>query len=160
MTPRGRLAVAIVRSMQPSPISLASTWDLLADDYTREVAPVLTHYAHEALRLAQQVEPAAAPRKIVDVAAGPGTLALLAAARGFEVSALDFSPSMIVALREAAIAARLADIEADLGDGMALPYADCAVRRRLLAVRADVLSRPRGGLSRALCACSSPGRRP
>lgn len=89
----------------PSPLTLASTWDLVADDYTREVAPVF----HQ------------------DAAAGPGTLSLLALARGARVEALDFSPRMIASLH-----ARLtllspeerARIHARVGDGMALPYGE------------------------------------
>ena len=56
------------------------------------------HYATEALRLANAVTGA----RIVDVACGPGTLALLAAQRGHLVDALDFSPAMIERFLQAA----------------------------------------------------------
>jgi ubiquinone/menaquinone biosynthesis C-methylase UbiE len=109
--------------MQSSPLSLASTWDLVAEDYTVEVAPAFEYFAREALRLA-----AVAPgMRIVDVAAGPGTLSLLAAQLGAEVEALDFAPRMLEALRaraEQGLVAAAARLHATLGDGMALPYPD------------------------------------
>lgn len=106
--------------MQTSPLSLASTWDLVADDYAREVAPAFEHYAKEALRLAR----VSAGSRVVDVAAGPGTLSLLAADLGASVEALDVSTRMVEALqrRLAEDDARRARVHASVGDGMALPY--------------------------------------
>jgi ubiquinone/menaquinone biosynthesis C-methylase UbiE len=108
--------------MQTSPLSLASTWDLVADDYAREVAPAFEHYAKQALRLAN-VQPGA---RVVDVAAGPGTLSLLAADAGASVDALDVSTRMVDALerRLAAEPDKRARVNAVVGDGMALPYDD------------------------------------
>jgi len=76
-------------------------------------------FAREALRLA-----APPPRaRVVDVACGPGTLAVLAARAGHTVDAIDFSPKMIELLESRARDARVS-IAARVGDGQALPFAD------------------------------------
>lgn len=106
--------------MQASPLSQASTWDLVASDYANEIAPVFELFAHEALRLSG----ASPGARILDVAAGPGTLALLAADQGLTVAALDFSPRMVDALRVRAEAKSLRNIDFVVGDGMELPYGD------------------------------------
>ena len=106
----------------PSPMSLASTWDLVADDYARDVQPAFEHYAEHALWLADVQR----GMDVVDVAAGPGTLSLLAARRGARVQALDFSPQMSAALRAHAEREQLSAIVARQGDGQALPYADAS----------------------------------
>lgn len=112
--------------MQSSPLSLASTWDLVASHYVREVAPIFEYFAEQALELAR-VTPG---MRVVDVAAGPGTLSFLAAERGLDVDALDLSPQMIDALHARAQQTQLSAgggagrIVARLGDGMALPYPD------------------------------------
>jgi len=111
--------------MQLSPIALASTWDLVASDYAVEIAPAFEYFAREALRLTR----VARGQRVVDVACGPGTLALLAAELGAEVEAIDFSPKMVAALHargNAGAASRAASLKVNVqvGDGMALPYGD------------------------------------
>jgi ubiquinone/menaquinone biosynthesis C-methylase UbiE len=106
----------------PSPMSLASTWNLVADAYTREVRPAFEHYADHALWLAG-VERGA---EVVDVATGPGTLAVLAAKRGARVEAIDFAPAMIAALNARTEQEQPGAIVARVGDGTALPYADAS----------------------------------
>jgi ubiquinone/menaquinone biosynthesis C-methylase UbiE len=94
-------------------------WDLVADDYTAELIPHFSKYSVEALRLADLSHGA----RVLDVAAGPGTLSLLAAHAGAKVKALDFSPVMIDALRKRATAEGVVGIEAVVADGMRLPFA-------------------------------------
>ena len=53
--------------------------------------------------------------RVLDVAAGAGALSILAAERGLQVTAVDFSPGMVAELR-----ARAPGIDVRLGDGMAL----------------------------------------
>jgi ubiquinone/menaquinone biosynthesis C-methylase UbiE len=103
-----------------SPLASSATWDLVADAYTSEVVPVGEHFAREALKLASLP---ASPH-ILDVACGPGTLALLAAQEGATVSAIDFSPAMIANLRRRAQEAGLSLADVRVGDGQDLPYAD------------------------------------
>jgi ubiquinone/menaquinone biosynthesis C-methylase UbiE len=80
------------------------------------------HFAREALSLAS-LPPEA---HIVDVAAGPGPLAIMAAGAGATVSAIDFSPAMVANLRRRAaeLGIELADVR--VGDGQNLPYEDNA----------------------------------
>lgn len=108
-------------SSTASPLAAPEPWDLVAPEYVRELLPVFENFARDALsRMA--VGPGS---RVVDVAAGPGTLSLLAARQGARVTAVDFAPQMLSALRERATAEGL-DIEALAGDGMALPLPDQA----------------------------------
>lgn len=93
-------------------------WDLVAPAYTAELVPSFEEYARDALGFA------AAPTgaRVVDVACGPGSLALLAARDGLVVDALDFSPAMIERLEARLKSAGIANVTPRLGDGQALPY--------------------------------------
>ena len=86
------------------PLALPATWDAVAEGYADELMPLFERYAQDALALA--VLPARA--HVLDVATGPGTLALLAAPVAERVVALDFSEAMIVQLDRRVAAARLA----------------------------------------------------
>jgi SAM-dependent methyltransferase len=102
-----------------SPLASPEPWSLVADDYTLELLPMFELFSRDALALA----PTPAGAKLLDVAAGPGTLTLLAAQSGRSLSAIDFSPQMVENLARRLTAARLhADVR--LGDGQALPWAD------------------------------------
>jgi ubiquinone/menaquinone biosynthesis C-methylase UbiE len=102
-----------------SPLASPEPWSLVADDYTLELLPMFELFSRDALELA----PTPAGARLLDVAAGPGTLTLLAAASGRSVAAIDFSPQMVTnlerRLREAQLGA-----EVQLGDGQALPWSD------------------------------------
>lgn len=102
-----------------NPMELSTTWDLVAAEYASQITPYFERYAEAALDATGVMH----GQRVVDVAAGPGTLSLLAARRGVHVEALDFSEKMVAELGARARAAGL-DIEARVGDGMALPYAD------------------------------------
>lgn len=103
-----------------SPLSSPVPWDLVSSAYADEVVPMFEHYATEALRLANAVTGA----RIVDVACGPGTLAMLAAQRGHLVDAIDFSPAMIERFEARRLTLGLDNVTAKLGDGQALPFED------------------------------------
>ncbi len=108
----------------PSPLSRPDVWNAVADGYADALVPLFARYADSALRLGR----VGAGHRVLDVAAGPGTLSLLAAERGAEGVALDFADAMVAALRRRADAAGLA-VEAVPGDGQALPFADGAFDR-------------------------------
>ncbi|MEZ4450846.1 MAG: methyltransferase domain-containing protein [Nannocystaceae bacterium] len=97
-----------------------SAWDTVEASYDNIFAPVLVAYSRTAVELAGPDANAC----VLDVAAGPGTLALLVAPAVRRVAALDFSPGMIERLRAVARARSLANVEAVVGNGQALPYAD------------------------------------
>lgn len=102
-----------------NPLATAEPWDLVAPGYTAEALPYFEVFSRAALQAAAL--PAGA--RIVDVAAGPGTLSLLAAAGGARVSAIDISEQMVSAFRERAAAAGLGSaLDIRLGDGQALPF--------------------------------------
>lgn len=110
---------AVAKTPPTGPLATPQPWDLVADAYAAELVPQFELFANDALRLAAL--PAGA--RILDVATGPGTLALLAASTGATISAIDFSPTMIANLHRRARDAG-ATIDARLGDGQALPFAD------------------------------------
>jgi SAM-dependent methyltransferase len=102
-----------------SVLATAEPWDLVAVNYTAEALPYFETFSREALRLAA-LPPQA---RIVDVAAGPGTLSLLAAAAGATVSAIDLSPKMVDEFRARIAVAGLAGaVDVRVGDGQQLPF--------------------------------------
>jgi ubiquinone/menaquinone biosynthesis C-methylase UbiE len=62
--------------------------------------------------------------RVLDVAAGPGTLTFLAAPRVARVSAIDFSPTMIEELRARAGREGVGNVDAQVMDAQALTFAD------------------------------------
>ncbi len=107
-----------VSSAPAGPLSTVEPWNLVADAYAAELVPQFERYSRDALRLSQ-LSPGA---HILDVAAGPGTLSLLAASVGVKVSAIDFSPLMLEQFRQRAAAAGVTDLDIREGDGQNLPY--------------------------------------
>jgi len=104
---------------KPSPLASPEPWSLVADDYALELLPMFELFSKDALALA----PTPPGARLLDVAAGPGTLTLLAAESGRSLSAIDFSPEMVKNLKRRLNDARLsADVR--LGDGQALPWGD------------------------------------
>lgn len=101
-----------------SEIAEASSWDRVASSYAESLAEHLGLYSADALRLAE----VSAGDDVLDVATGPGTLALQAA-RLTRVHALDFSAQMLAQLRRRASEQELENLVLQQGDGQALPYA-------------------------------------
>ncbi|MBZ0238314.1 MAG: methyltransferase domain-containing protein, partial [Deltaproteobacteria bacterium] len=103
-----------------NPLATPAAWDLVSAAYAAEVAPVFEQYARRALELAAPPEDA----DLVDVACGPGTLALIAAQTANRVAAIDFSSEMIDRLRGHMGFGVYGNIDACVGDGQELPYAE------------------------------------
>ncbi len=104
-----------------SPQQLPSTWDTVAPTYAESVAQ-WGAYAEEALRLVSL-----GPKdRVLDIATGPGTLAVRASARAAHVTASDFSPGMIEELKREVAKQRLANVEALVADAQALPVPDAS----------------------------------
>ncbi len=95
-------------------------WSRVADAYDAEIKPFLRPFAEEALRVADLE----AGERVLDVATGPGTLALLAARAGAHVTATDFAPAMVERLREHAAEEDLETLQAEVMDGQALDLPD------------------------------------
>jgi ubiquinone/menaquinone biosynthesis C-methylase UbiE len=108
-----------------NPLSFAEPWDLVAGGYATDVDLIMRPVSLEALRRVEQKQPSAVSTtaRVVDVAAGPGTLTFELASRVTEVDALDFSENMLAQLREGLSKQGIANVRAVQGDGMALPYA-------------------------------------
>src|SRR5262245_56643917 len=106
-----------------SVLATAEPWDLVAVDYAAQSLPYFETFSREALRLAA-LPPKA---RVADIAAGPGTLSLLAAAEGATVDAIDLSPRMVNEFRARVAAAGLADaVDVRVGDGQQLPFDSAA----------------------------------
>lgn len=103
----------------PSPLASPEPWDLVAEGYVAENLKSFEAFAREALRLAPPDG-----GDVLDVAAGPGSLSLLAARGARRVYAVDFAESMLAQLRARAAAAGITNVEAQAADGQALPFED------------------------------------
>ena len=106
----------------PGPLSVPRPWDLVSAGYAEVIRDHFVRYAQDALTLAR-VGPA---DEILDVATGPGSLALTASPLVARVEALDFSAGMLAELETRRVAAGARNVTARQGDGQALPYADAS----------------------------------
>lgn len=103
------------------PMQAPATWDLVAPTYAEDVGQ-WNAYADEALRWL----PVCAGQRVLDVATGPGTLALKAAPQAARVDAIDFSPGMIAELTAQARRAGLHNVFGAVMDAQALGFADAS----------------------------------
>ncbi len=108
--------------MLPQSVLVPRTWNLVANAYAAEIAPTFSSFAGDALAFAR----VRSGERLLDVATGPGTVALAAAQAGARVSAIDFSPQMIAELRARFERQGVAEIDARVGDATALPYEEGA----------------------------------
>jgi ubiquinone/menaquinone biosynthesis C-methylase UbiE len=91
-------------------------WDTAAQHYEKTAHPFTVRYAEAALaRVALTPD-----SRVLDVAAGTGALALIAARTGAQVLATDFSPGMVARIA----AANMPNVEARVMDGQALALDD------------------------------------
>ena len=102
------------------PFSQPSTWDLVAPGYAAGSVEHFENYAADAIAHARL----AVGDRIIDVATGPGSLALLASKQTSRVDALDFSKEMIGQLEARVRASSIANVFAHHGDGQSLPFDD------------------------------------
>lgn len=107
-------------SNRPSPMSTTEPWELVAEGYAAEASLVMGPLSR---RAGESLAPASNAR-VLDVAAGPGTLALQLAPHVRELVAVDFSERMIGELSRAAARAKLENVRAIVADGQALPFGD------------------------------------
>lgn len=104
----------------PGPLSVAQPWDLVSAGYAAEAASVMLPFSRDAIALAG-LAPSA---HVLDVATGPGVLALTLAHQVARVDAVDFSPGMLEQLEQARRAAGVENVFARAADGQALPFED------------------------------------
>jgi SAM-dependent methyltransferase len=96
------------------------TWNMVAPGYAAEIVTTFSSFADDALALGC-VRPG---ERVLDVATGPGTLAVPAARQGAWVTAIDFSPEMIAELQSRVRREGIQRIEARVADATALPFED------------------------------------
>lgn len=99
---------------------IRDAWDAQASGFDKFVTPITVRLGERILRDAE-IGPGS---RVLDVAAGSGALALVAARRGAEVLAVDISPAMIDALSARAQAEGLSNLKGRVMDGLALDLAD------------------------------------
>lgn len=102
----------------PNPLSNVEPWDLVASGYAAEAGAMMGPFSARALELAAL----GAEAVVLDVAAGPGTLTLLAAPRVARVQAVDFAPAMVEELERALAEQGIPNVQVEVGDGQALRF--------------------------------------
>lgn len=105
---------------EPNQLATIAPWDIVADGYAETTMIVFEQYAEEAIA-ASQLKPGAT---VLDVACGPGTLALKVARTAGKVHGIDFSESMLTVFRKKIEQVGYGNIALHCGDAQALPYPD------------------------------------
>lgn len=103
-----------------NPLSVSEPWNLVADGYAETTMLVFEQYADEAIA-ASKLKTGAT---VLDVACGPGTLALRLAHTAGKVHGIDFSEAMLDIFKKQIEAAGHNHIELRCGDAQTLPYRD------------------------------------
>jgi SAM-dependent methyltransferase len=102
------------------PLAVPEPWELVSKGYAEEAQFVMRGFSLRAIEL---LNPGPSAR-VIDVAAGPGTLALELAPKVAEVDAVDFAPAMVALLESALTERGLHNVRARVADGLALPFED------------------------------------
>jgi len=106
--------------MSQNPLSASEPWNLVADGYAETTMLVFEQFADEAIA-ASKLKPNST---VLDVACGPGTLALRLAHHAAQVHGIDFSEAMLAVFRNKIEQAGHRNIALHCGDAQTLPYAD------------------------------------
>jgi len=101
-------------------LSTVEPWDLVAAGYAESTMQILAHFAEDAIAAANLQTGAT----ILDVACGPGTLALMVADEAKSVHGIDFSAPMLDIFQQNIARSGHQNITIQHGDAQALPYAD------------------------------------
>jgi SAM-dependent methyltransferase len=103
-----------------NPLSAAEPWDLVAEGYAAEAKAVMAPFSQRAAQLVTLKDFS----RVLDLAAGPGTLTLEIANLVGTVTAVDFSETMSTALRTQVSKRELHNVDVLTTDGQELPLAD------------------------------------
>lgn len=104
----------------PGPLAVAAPWDLVSAGYSAEAMDIMLPFSQLAIELAQP----SAEADVLDVATGPGVLALELAPRVRRVDAIDFSPRMLAELEQRRQSVGVSNVFAQVADGQNLPFVD------------------------------------
>lgn len=105
-------------SQTANPLSANEPWNLVAEGYAETTMLVFEMFADEAIA-ASHLKPGA---NVLDVACGPGTLALKLARAAGKVHGIDFSPAMLDIFKKKIEEASHSNISLHCGDAQQLPY--------------------------------------
>ena len=107
-------------SLNTNPLSASEPWNLVADGYAETTMLVFEQFADEAIA-ASKLKPNST---VLDVACGPGTLALRLTQHTEQIHCIDFSEAMLAVFRNKIEQAGHRNIALHCGDAQTLPYAD------------------------------------
>ncbi|HET9931360.1 MAG TPA: class I SAM-dependent methyltransferase [Polyangiaceae bacterium] len=107
-------------SQKGGPLAAPEPWDLVSKGYAEEASYLMRAFSVRAIEL---MEPGVSAR-VIDVAAGPGTLTLELAQRVASIDAIDFAPAMIEELQAALVTRNITNVTARVADGQSLPFGD------------------------------------
>jgi len=106
-----------MRNPTPSgPMQLPATWNASAPGYAEYMVTHAAMYAERAL----EIVPLRPTDNVLDVAAGPGSLAFVAAPRAAHVLAVDFADGMVEQIRTRAKRDGVSNVEARVMDAQSL----------------------------------------
>jgi SAM-dependent methyltransferase len=140
---------ASIRSHNATPSATWSSGGGAYDEISRGILDAIEHCTN---RLAP---PAGA--RVLDVATGTGWAARRLAARGFQVTGVDFAPDMLGAANDLAKARNL-DIAFELGDAEALPFADASFDAVISSFGIMFVQRPEDAAAELARVCRPGGR--
>ncbi len=109
-----------VSNVAQNPLASVQPWDWVAESYDEISMPFLALFAEPAVERAQL----SSFMRVVDVAAGTGSLTCRVAPRVSWVDAIDFSAKMVKICERRSRELGIANVAVVQGDGQALPYAD------------------------------------
>jgi len=108
------------QTSKTSILAMPEAWNIVSEGYVETTMKLLSSYAQLALEKAGLNS----DQDILDIACGPGTLSLLAAPLVQQVSAIDFSESMLSQFEKFIEEEDIKNIEYQRGDAQTLPYDD------------------------------------
>jgi ubiquinone/menaquinone biosynthesis C-methylase UbiE len=115
----------------------------IATWYTRNTGRNLDRFTKVARRVAERVKPGA---RVLEVAPGPGYLAIELARRGYAVTALDISASFVAIARANAAAAGV-PVDVRHGNASAMPLADASFDAIVCVAAFKNFSDPAGAIN-------------
>jgi ubiquinone/menaquinone biosynthesis C-methylase UbiE len=131
------------------------------DQFTKQAEPFAALPAHadaDLVRLIREAARVVPGSRVLDVACGPGLVALALAEAAGHVTGLDLTPAMLDKARELQRQRGLANLSWDLGRADALPYADGSFDAVVTRFSFHHLTDPARALAEMVRACRPGGR--
>ena len=135
--------------------------DLIVEQFTKQAVPFSTAPGvrdEEALALLRAAARVSAADAVLDVACGPGLVALDLAAAAGHVTGIDVTPAMIERARALAAEKGLGNVTWQVGDVLSLPYPDGAFSLVVSRFAFHHFPEPRAVLAEMKRVCAPEGR--